>query len=64
MLKNAFSDFLCSGNHLSKIYSFILNADDLVAECRKANEKDAQRLVNRWSRQVSYCEVGYFPLMS
>jgi DNA replication protein DnaC len=44
--------------------ALFLTADDLVAECRKANEKGTlQRLVNRWSRPdvLIIDKVGYFP---
>jgi DNA replication protein DnaC len=44
--------------------ALFLSADDLVAQCRKANDKGTlQRLVNRWSRPdvLIVDEVGYFP---
>lgn len=44
--------------------ALFLTSDDLVEQCRKANEKGTlHRLVNRWSRPdiLIIDEVGYFP---
>jgi len=49
---------------LLKDTALFLTADDLMTECRKANEKGTlQRLVNRWSPPdvLIIDEVGYFP---